>query len=70
MMYPGQNMSMPMMSTVNQGGDKNNQQQFVYMMPVCFCDPSKMSKDMKMNNMQFPIFPYPMAFPQTTSENK
>ena len=69
MMCPGQNISMPMMPTT-QGGDKNSQQQFIYMMPVCFCDPSKMPKDMKMNNMQFPFFPYSMGFPQNTSENK
>ena len=85
MMYPVQNnnnnmpmnmpmpMPMPMPSTTQEGDKKNQQQPMIYMMPVCFCDPSKLPKDMKMPNMpnmQYPIFPYPMTFPQNTTENK
>ena len=81
MMYPGQdtNSSIPIqmsMPTPAKEGDKNNPQQpFIYMMPVCIFDPSKMPKDMKMPNMEnmpnmpFPFFPYPMSFPQN-QDNK
>ena len=76
MMYPGQNsnMSFPMMPmTMNmnmpttQEGDKTNQPQqpVVYMMPVCFCDPKNMPKEMKM-----PFFPYPISCSQPTTEKK
>ena len=77
MMYPptGQttNMAMPMpmtMPTTTEGGDKTAQQPMIYMMPVCVFDSSKMPKDMKMPNMQFPFFPYPMPYPQSTTESK
>ena len=70
MMYPQQNpnsqipMPMPMPMPVAQEGDKNNPQPMIMMMPVCVFDPSKMPKDMKMPNIPYPIFPYPMNFPQ------
>ena len=71
MMYPSQNsnmpmpmMPMPMTMPTTQEGDKP-QQPVVYMMPVCFCDPKNMPKDMKM-----PFFPFPMAYPQPATEKK
>ena len=81
-MYPGQGgntqmpMAMPMtMPMTSKEGDKTAPQQpFICMMPVCFCDPSKMPKDMKfptggnMPSMPF-YFPYPMA-PQNNPESK
>ena len=75
MMFPGQNQNMPMtMQMPTQGGDKNSQQQpMICMMPVCFMDPSKMPKDMKMPtmpNMNFQFFPYPMGYPQSNQEAK
>ena len=83
-MYPGQSgntqmpMPMPMaMPMTSKEGDKTNQQQpFICMMPICFCYPSKMPKDMKfptggnMPTMPFTYFPYPMAFPQNNPESK
>ena len=45
-------------------------QPIMYMMPVCFCDPSKLPKDMKMPTMQYPFYPYPMPFQQNTPETK
>ena len=75
--FPNNNNNMPMpfpmtMPTTTQEGDKKNQPQqpVIYMMPVCFCDPSKLPKDMKMpnmSNMQFQFCPYPMTFPQSQS---
>ena len=81
-MYPGQSgntqmpMAMPMPMTSKEGDKTSPQQPFICMMPVCFCDPSKMPKDMKfptggnMPNVPFAYFPYPMAFPQNNPENK
>jgi len=75
----GQNSNMPAMPMPMpmpaQEGDKNAQQQpMIYMVPVCFVDPSKMPKDMKIpnmpNNMPFPFYPYPMAYPQSNPETK
>ena len=58
-------MPMPIPMPTTQQGDKNNQQQpMIMMMPVCVYDPSKMPKDMKMPNMPYPFFPYPMNYPQ------
>ena len=72
MMYPPSNSNFQMpMPTSTQEGDKNNPQQpMVMMMPVYFCDPSKMPKDMKFPNMPYPMFPYPMTYPQNNQENK
>ena len=69
MMYPMQNMPTP----TQEGNKTNPQQPMVYMMPVMFCDPTKMPKDMKMPNMpnmQYPFFPFPMQYPQSNIENK
>ena len=65
-------MPMPMPTSTTQEGDKNTQQQqpVIMMMPVCFCDPSKMPKDMKMPNMPYQFFPYPMNYPQNNQESK
>ena len=84
-MYPSQGgntqmpMAMPMpIPMTSKEGDKANQSQqpFICMMPVCFCDPSKMPKDMKfptggnMPAIPFTYFPYPITFPQNNPESK
>ena len=82
MMFPVQNsnssmqmpMTMPMTASTKEGDKSNSQQPYVYMIPVCFADPTKL-KDMKIQNMEnmpnmpFPYFPYPMSVPQS-QENK
>ena len=73
MMYPSQNQNMTIQMPT-QTGDKDSQQKpMIYMMPVCFMDPSKMPKDMKMPtmpNMPFQFAPYPMSFPQNNQDSK
>ena len=67
-MYPMQNANTSggfCMPTTSSDGHP-----LIYMMPVCFCDPSKMPKEMKMPNMPYPIFPYPMTFQQNPPEAK
>ena len=63
-------MSMPMPTSSKEGDTSIPQQPIMCMMPVIFCDPSKMPKDMKMPNMPFPYFPYPMPYQQNTPETK
>ena len=75
MMFPNQNqnnnMTMPMMMPIPQmqGGEKQTGQPYIAYVPMIFYDQGNMPKDLNLQNMQYPVYPYAMPYTQQMQNN-